>query len=81
MWYVSSQFVAEIETRSFPETGGGHIVHVLRKVAWRLSSEQYATQTSVKTIAQEINLEQVISPQMPRIVSRVILVRDIDPSF
>ena len=35
----------------------------------------------MKTIAQEINLDQVISPGMPRIVSLVILVRDIDPSF
>ena len=41
----------------------------------------YAIQTSVKTIAQEINLEQVISPEMPRMVSPVILVRDIEPSF
>ena len=35
--------------------------------------------TAVKTIAQEINLEQVISPEMPRLVSPVVLVRDIDP--
>ena len=37
---------------------------------WRLSSKQYAIQAPVKTIAQEINLGQVISPEMPRLVSR-----------
>ena len=62
-----------------PETGGGH--SVLKKVAWRLSSKQYVIQTSVKTIAQEINLEQVISSEMLHIVSPVILERDIEPSF
>ena len=35
----------------------------------------------MRTIAQESNLEQVISPEMPRIVSPEILERDIEPSF
>ena len=48
-------------------------------IVWK--DDKRETYLQEKTIAQEINLERVISEEMPRILSPVILVRDIDPLF
>ena len=81
MWYVSSQFVAEIETSIFPFPKLEADTVYWAKLHDNYQANNMRSKTSVKIIAQEINLEQVISPEMPRIVSPVILERDIEPSF
>ena len=48
-------------------------------IVWK--DDKHETYLQEKPIAQAVNLEQVISEEMPRILSPVIFVEDIDPSF